>query len=710
MNIQNKKYLYLVENLTVPVFLFTVVPFLLKRQNKQGEGKCVFYYIDATHLGLYLSKGIFFLCGLSIEKLNFRLIDVRADNGQLMRLKISYEKLAQVQKDILLNDPLLQEVFRVQQQNNPRFCVYLQKQSVGFAWFAQDTTWRILFLIHVGRWFVKQKLGEEYFNIIFAYPRFGKKELLDYAQGYQTDIVFSKFRKFSVKRVFAYFLGETFSRNLYYHATAFFQKLLKDKPDGSLSEMQGDGPKLMVEYCGFLNLDRPENISDLFFFGKSGLKGQDILMTFNLPADPLDEQKFLELQRQQIGCVALNPKASRVPQVPLFLNSLGQRADLMDPLFLEIKDLKKGNGWRGSKETRAWLLEQTRNFEQEYRYWYDFFVKNNVKAYISWYNWDTRHCIISHALNRVGGVSAIYQRSHEEMGCPELTVAVDLAFGFSSMGYEAGLASNSYIPYYVIVGYIGDYRFPLLKDPAREGREHLMKNGAKRIFAYLDENSIDDARWHSGHEFMRENYIFILNKVLENPEIGLILKPKVSETLVKRLGEVSKLLDAALATGRCYIFDKCYPTAIAGFAADVVVHGHAMAVSAGLEPALNGVPTLLLDREGWPVSKMYKFGKGKIVFDAWEDLWTAMEEHWRMPGRGVSGFGDWSPVINDFDPFRDGRAVERVSTYFEWILDGHKAGLSKDTILADAAQRYKKLWGEDKVRTVDTFKTFCNNA
>jgi len=222
--------------------------------------------------------------------------------------------------------------------------------------------------------------------------------------------------------------------------------------------------------------------------------------------------------------------------------------------------------------------------------------------------------------------------------------------------------------------------------------------------AFFDENSHDDARWFAGHEFMRDNYRFLLEKVLSEPWLGLVFKPKAPKTLRRRLGTVSQLLKKAEETGRCFVFEEgtlhgSYPPAIAALASDVAIHGHLCAATAGVEAALAGVPTLLMDREGWPQSKLYQLGKGKVVFNKWDDLWESCIEHWKF-GPRKSDFGNWSGMLNKIDPFRDGRAAERIGTYLMWLLDGFKAGLPRETVLADAADRYCQIWGRDKVSEV----------
>ena len=85
----------------------------------------------------------------------------------------------------------------------------------------------------------------------------------------------------------------------------------------------------------------------------------------------------------------------------------------------------------------------------------------------------------------------------------------------------------------------------MLKKEAKKLREKLIANGAKKIVFVIDENSVDDSRWHTGHELQRENYSYILQKVLEIPWLGAVFKPKVATTLRQRLGPVKDLLEKA---------------------------------------------------------------------------------------------------------------------------------------------------------------------
>ncbi len=109
-----------------------------------------------------------------------------------------------------------------------------------------------------------------------------------------------------------------------------------------------------------------------------------------------------------------------------------------------------------------------------------------------------------------------------------------------------------------------------------------------------------------------------------------------------------------------------------------------------------GIPTLLLDREGHPNSKLYKLEKGKVIFNSWSELLDHLLSYLKAP-TSVPGFGDWSAIIDELDPFRDGNGANRMGTYLHWLIQGFEQGLDREVVLADAAERYCKKWGYDKI-------------
>ena len=218
----------------------------------------------------------------------------------------------------------------------------------------------------------------------------------------------------------------------------------------------------------------------------------------------------------------------------------------------------------------------------------------------------------------------------------------------------------------------------------------------------MDENSASDSRWHTGHLLQQENYSHILQQLLKTPWLGVIFKPKKSNTLHSRLGEVDILLKEALKTGRCVLLGESgknvsnVPAILAGLVADVCVHGHLCAGTAAIECSLLGKPTILIDREGSPYSLLHELEENEVVFNNWPDAIDAIIEYFKFEQVNKK-FGDWSDIIEQLDPFNDNKAGERISSYLEMLLNGLKQGVDRDKLLLDVASKYADLWGSDKV-------------
>ena len=84
-----------------------------------------------------------------------------------------------------------------------------------------------------------------------------------------------------------------------------------------------------------------------------------------------------------------------------------------------------------------------------------------------------------------------------------------------------------------------------------------------------------------------------------------------------------------------------------------------------------------------------------MVFNDWQELWENLKKHWRKDP--ITGFGDWSPIIDDIEPFRDGKASFRLTKFLNSLSDGFKDGLSKSENLEKAVGIYSSEWGEDKI-------------
>lgn len=671
-----------IERLSLFNWFFRIFPLVLRKKIKWV------FVVDGNSFSLKISRKIADFFKIKLEKLQFRLVDIKDEEGLLLRLRIPCQDLAKIQQEIFIQYSFDQ----LERNGKNRLPTFIYRNIGKVSLSVGLTLYRAMLLVQICHWKMKMSLHRDS-CILFLDHRPWFRCIQKYSQKYKVEIIpllpriYFEFKRPWLKAV--YFWTRWLQRSLVY---SLFRpsKKIKNK------EIVRHSPKLGLEYYGQFNLKNPEFYSDFFFLQASSFSAQDLVTFFHLPAFPLDKEKWEDLNRMGIQPILLDPRIRGIPNVPCLKPLFRFHSPkvnlprfLLDPL---------------NHMERQWLKSTLQDYESQKKHWLYVFSNSNVRLYLSWFKFEATHCAIADALRELGGVMAIYQRALDTTPFVESQMDTDIVFGYSNFVANVERENGSRIPYFVITGYLGDHRFEPLKEKASLLRAKLMKKEVRKIIAYMDEGSSPDARWHTGHEFMQVNYEFLLQKVLDHPWLGLILKPKLPATLRQRLGRVSELLEAAIATGRCYLYEggnhhSGYPPAIAALSADVAVHGHLCAATAGMECALAGIPTLLMDREGWGISPLYDLGIGKVVFKDWDSLWEACLENWKG-SQGVPGFGDWSPFLDQLDPFRDGRAAERMGTYLKWMMEDFKAGCDRKTVMANAAERYSKMWGSDKVLSI----------
>lgn len=723
----SKSATYYIENLTVDSWVLSILPYFLKDRMRTLQEAEQIYYFNNSKPGLWLANFTLWFAKKQLKRVDFSQGGTRDQNGNLIWMKTIGDTLV-IYDDIKNNSEFKKAVEGLGIVNS--LDLFLGKWVVICDLMITDTC-RLLKFIFFVRIIEHQEMLNDTIKtpkrnvFLFMRERPWFVEIAKFVKSKGIEIIPTGnlhlyFNVFLLKFDGLIISIKELCKKVAYNSMAIRYKLKERLPlnrsnktretnevlknDGK--RLEKCGPRMAIEHYGYLNLDSPGMFSDLFFLQRSSLSAQDILIYFGLPVAPITDRDWSDIEKRGMSAVVINPRATTTPHVPLFNHK--RKKILMGRIDGEAK---------GKREffNHAWLKRYVTDYYRRRNYWVDFITQHNVKMHVTWFKYSPDHCAKLDALRNTGGVGVVYQRSFDYFLAPGMFTTADVVFGFSKMGAHVGHDQYSRISYYVVTGYLGDYRFGLAQKRANEVRNFIENNGAKKIVAYFDEHATEHPRWNLAYSVTLKNYSYLLNKVLENPWFGLILKPKVPSTLRSRLGPVSDLLRLAEKTGRCFVFEDgivqgSYPPASASLGADIAVHGHLFAATAGVESALAGVPTLILDSEGVPESPLHNSGRGQIIFKDIESLWRTCMEHWSRPD-GVPGFADWSDILDELDPFRDGRAAERMGTYLGWLMDGFKAGLPRETVLADAADRYGKIWGKEKILSVNvpSKKDFSKN-
>jgi hypothetical protein len=660
-----------VEYLSLRTFLYSVLKELLDGEVSNDKAKTL-YYIDATRPGKIVATFLGKLFRFQIKKLTFEMRYVKNERGELIRMRISRKDIFEIQEQIINSKTF--RFFYNDEWKQMRVDDFIRKGLIDGGITEEKSASRTLFLVQIVAWH-RQKTGESKVKLFLI-----RRAWWDIYKLYalSVDVELKGLERKSILWEGRTGLMEFLRKYPYLYV--FFKNVGSRRFKIEPAKYNTSIPKLYLIGRGDVNLESNGYHSDFFWLLNSKYPAGNVLYDFHSE----DEKQVLE----RYGIVVVN-------------GSVGyNNYENVKKVSLPRKD------WGYNDEFKV-IRSLTRTYNSLKAYWISFFRTYSVKVYLTWHKYDNKHMVMADAINETGGVSAMWQIAFDGYRALDCMTNTDIIFGVSGWSGSVERQIGSKTGYYIITGCPKDYAPPLLRKKAMALRAKLKSRGAEKIVFAIDENSRDDSRWHTGHALQRDNYRFILEKVLDTPWLGVVFKPKVAKTLRRRLGEVATLLSEAEKTGRCYIYEEsgCHTTSappiLAGLSADVCIHGHLCAGTAALECALEGIPTLLIDREGCHDSKFYELPEGKVTFKSWPEAIDALMDHFRTSG-GIPGFGDWSEIIDEFDPFRDGKAANRIGTYLHWLIQGYERGLNSDIIMAEAARRYSKVWGSDKVISINS--------
>jgi hypothetical protein len=197
----------------------------------------------------------------------------------------------------------------------------------------------------------------------------------------------------------------------------------------------------------------------------------------------------------------------------------------------------------------------------------------------------------------------------------------------------------------------------------------------------------------------RNIYRKLLEWLIEDPQLGLIIKSKGNVWSGIQEDGLNGLVGRAKKTGRIHALPSSSSPADAALVSDFSIGYYSY--SAIVVSALKGARVLYLSYERVEEpQKSYctldSLGANRCVFNDFDLMKRAVQEHIANP-QSNPNLGDVTPVLDHFDPFRDGKAGDRISEYISWYLEGLDKDLSRDASLNLATQKYANKWGADKV-------------
>ena len=426
--------MYFIEKLTVYSWLFSVLPEIQRRSKAdKDQGNTLLYYVDASCQGLWLSRWMATFLKIEIKRLDFTFFDAKNKNGDFFWWTVMFEDLADLQK-YMFQYPALQEIIK-KNKADEHLRFFLMRRILYFD-SSLFILMHILLLIRVAS--LKQGTENRINMFFFSSQRPWLSQVKKWAEARNVNIIPMRWgRGSSVKEIMAGpgFIKHSIKQVLF--AWMGTQKALGMAGQGDQRHSQDLSPKIAVEFYGHLNLDSPQLSSDLFFCQQASALNKDILIYFQHPVFPVSDQAWDEIRAHGMSAVVMNPRATTTSRVPLF-NYVGQ---------LREEDRSKGATDDKSKDDiRRDLAQQVAEYYKQKDYWSNFFARHNIKMHVSWYKIESKYFPMADALNSLGGVSVIYQRSFGSDSNPWVVTKADVVFGFSKFGAHLGKDTDSLIP------------------------------------------------------------------------------------------------------------------------------------------------------------------------------------------------------------------------------------------------------------------------
>ena len=129
------------------------------------------------------------------------------------------------------------------------------------------------------------------------------------------------------------------------------------------------------------------------------------------------------------------------------------------------------------------------------------------------------------AIHDLGGTSIGYTMSYSNDYGSHLNIdAFDNFISFNNCDYKKKMKTN--LKKIVKLGYISDYKFKKNLEDSKLLREKLKKKGVEYVIGFFDQGYFKDKLFGVGYHVSSFGYKFLLEKVIQNENIGLIIKPK----------------------------------------------------------------------------------------------------------------------------------------------------------------------------------------
>ncbi|MCM8790606.1 MAG: hypothetical protein NC938_02785 [Candidatus Omnitrophica bacterium] len=435
-----------------------------------------------------------------------------------------------------------------------------------------------------------------------------------------------------------------------------------------------------------------EKKSDIFWYRRSGIGAGRMLIYFDHYRNakvPISGAVIDEVERTGIPWVCLyesilhlqGRKVSRQKNPAFRLN------------YDEVPKLKTG----GAKGVDRWIVDNFRTLSVQITMALRFYKLFNIKVVFDLSAPHLELVAERIALDMTGGIRIGAQRS--ALKGTEYQYALrynanHLLFVWGSV-ITTHRGTSRALREFIISGYPFDAAF---QDKPLSGSIFLEdgRRVPKRAFTIALFDNAYNTKGPFSKNMMALFYKKFLAWLIEDDGLAIIMKEKKQSSFFDSLPDIDKVFSDALKTGRLVRLNNSagyFPSQVARHADIAVGIGISSAV---IEAVVTGSRGVLCDLPGHRSNPLYIWGYDKIVFDDIDRLIDFLKKMKKDPQR-EAGYLGWAPHIDEIEPFRDGRAGERIGGYIKSLLESLEKGQTQAEAMDRARDDYMRRWGSDKV-------------
>lgn len=601
--------------------------------------------------------------------LPYELGEMKSENGEVLRVEVEVaaSDLAIKMAKIIEKYPVYQEI--MEKTGSP-------KTSLCFQTAIKNEIYPLVKDLHVRKWYRRNNVQVPDGEGAVSAPPTGICRLLD--QVWPDRDIPIRFTAVPLKDRLnlRYRSFRSFARRAVDHVSAFYCHWKYRCFDKDYSEGKGT---IAVQYVEGVDLQRR---SDLVWYPESGIDPARVLVYFAWPDhQPVDATVIQSIEKMGMKYVSLNIHSAESRNVPVWYPSSDGEKDI-GSLTL-----------RPACKVEKWIQGVGRKLINEINYWSAFYRAFNIKLHLIVGSKELKYIAQGIAFERHGQGGLMLGKERSELQWPPTAILgwfpVDVYFTWSPRAVHYLRPNVNRIITSVATGYPNDVVFHEKKSEGKKWQDTLRSQGVDFTISLFDNVHGPNMGYSTAN--MGKFYLAFLSWLLEDPTIGLLIKSK-KQAVLKSLPHVLPVLERAEATGRCIRLDDEFGRlpVDASFASDISV-GVGIS-SAVIESAIAGCRSVHCDLMLLRSHEFYQWGHERIIFDDLERLIAALKGH-KAGNADFADLGDWTSFFDRLDPFRDGRAGERMGDYMRWCLDAFDEGLDRDAVVSYANGKYKTQWG-----------------